>query len=124
MSESDPARLGDLVDRWGASRGIGRARTVAAVFEGWDAIVGPVIAAQCRPVELRATRLVVETEDPAWASQLRWLAPELLARLAATAGAGAVEEIAVRVARGPGRDGVRRDRAGDPGDHRSRPPRW
>jgi hypothetical protein len=44
-------------------------------------------------------RLVVEVDEPGWATQLRYLESELLARLAAVAGAGAVRSIDVRVRR-------------------------
>ena len=52
-----------------------------------------------RPATLVNGLLVVEVDDPAWASQLRYLASTVVERLAALAGAGAVTRMEVRVRR-------------------------
>ena len=49
------------------------------------------------PCSLDDGRLVVEVDEPGWATQLRYLEADLLERLAAVAGAGAVRSIEVRV---------------------------
>jgi predicted nucleic acid-binding Zn ribbon protein len=97
--DRDPAALRELLDRWGATSGLGSAATVGVVFERWEEIVGPVVAANCQPVDLRSRRLVVETADPAWASQLRWLAPELLGRIRDFVGEGEVDDVVARIRR-------------------------
>jgi len=48
---------------------------------------------------LRHGVLVVVVDDPAWATQLRWLESDLLARLATIAGEGTITQIQVRVRR-------------------------
>ncbi len=68
-----------------------------ACFEDWDAMVGDQMAAHVRPVRLRDTTLVVAVNEPGWASQVRWMAPELLERLAAGLGDGVVTDVEVRV---------------------------
>jgi predicted nucleic acid-binding Zn ribbon protein len=72
------------------------------VFDSWDEVVGPGLAAQARPVALRKGRLVLAVVDPGWATQLRFLEAELLARLAEAFGPDEVTAIEVRV-RPPGK---------------------
>jgi YD repeat-containing protein len=62
--------------------------TVGGVFARWDDAVGPQVAAHARPVRLAEGRLVVEVDEPGWATQLRYLEADLLERLRAVAGPG------------------------------------
>ena len=55
-----------------------------------------------RPVRLEHGTLLVEVEDPAWATQVRFLADDMRGRLAEVTGV-AVERIDVRVGRPPPR---------------------
>jgi predicted nucleic acid-binding Zn ribbon protein len=107
----EPVPLGAALDR--VMRRLRGPRTVhvTTVFDGWPDLVGAGIAAHARPVALRDGELVVEADDPTWASQLRWLEAELLARLHAELGAEAPTRVVVRVA-GPagGRDTTPRSR--------------
>lgn len=75
------------------------AKATAGVFGRWEDAVGPHVAAHARPVLLDAGVLIVEVDEPGWATQLRYLQGELLERLAAVAGVGAVRSIEVRVKR-------------------------
>jgi predicted nucleic acid-binding Zn ribbon protein len=74
-----------------------------SVFERWDELVGEAIAAHTRPLRLREGVLSVGVDDPAWASQLRFLEGDLLARLAAAPGGAAVTEITFQVTPATGR---------------------
>ena len=66
--------------------------------------MGPEIAAHAQPRSLRDGVLVVTADQPAWATQLRYLAPDLLARVRAEAAAAEITEIQIRVAApGPAR---------------------
>ena len=73
------------------------AKATAGVFGRWEDVVGPHVAAHARPVVLDDGRLVVEVDEPGWATQLRYLEADLLEQLAAVAGPGAVRTIEVRV---------------------------
>ena len=73
------------------------AKATAGVFGRWEDVVGPHVAAHARPVVLDDGRLVVEVDEPGWATQLRYLEADLLEQLAAVAGPGAVRSIEVRV---------------------------
>ena len=73
------------------------ARSLAGVFAAWDEAVGPQIAAHARPASLNDGRLVVDVDQPTWATQLRYLESDLLARLRDVAGADEVTSIELRV---------------------------
>ena len=99
MADDELHTLGESLDVVVRSlRGAG-AKATAGVFGHWEDAVGPHVAAHAHPVLLDAGTLVVEVEEPGWATQLRYLEAELLERLAAVAGAGAVRSIEVRVKR-------------------------
>lgn len=84
-----------------ASGGRGRAGGAAtvSVFRSWDDAVGAQVAAHARPISLDDGRLLVEVDQPGWATQLRYLSATLIARLDAVIGAGVVRSIEVRVGR-------------------------
>lgn len=94
-----PRRVGASLDRLSASFGGPPADVLTAVFASWDDVVGEGVAAHARPRSLRHGVLVVMVDDPAWATQLRWLESDLLARLVTVAGEGTVKKIEVRVRR-------------------------
>jgi predicted nucleic acid-binding Zn ribbon protein len=73
------------------------AKAVAGVFAGWDDLVGPTVAAHARPVSLADGRLVVEVDEPGWATQLRYLEATLRERLATAIGGAEITAIDVRV---------------------------
>jgi predicted nucleic acid-binding Zn ribbon protein len=89
--------VGESLDRVARKLGAPPAAVLAAVFTRWEEIVGPSVAANTRPLSLRRNVLVIGTEQPAWASQLRYLGPDLLRRLASTVGEGLVERVEVKV---------------------------
>ena len=65
-------------------------------LDGWDGLVGTEIAAHCRPVSLCDGVLTVSADSTAWATQLRLLARQLLARLRRELGDAALSRIVVR----------------------------
>ena len=95
----DPVPLTDALDDVLRSLrgGAGRAE-VRGVFGQWDEAVGEAIAAHVRPVRLDRGVLLVDVDDPSWATQVRVLADEIRSRLAAVAGVS-IERIEIRVAR-------------------------
>ena len=68
------------------------------VFGRWAEAVGDAVAAHVKPVKLDGTKLVVEVDDPAWATQLRFLEATMKQRLLEVAGAS-IETIEARVRR-------------------------
>ena len=72
---------------------------VGGVFGKWDDAVGPTVAAHVRPVKLDRGVLLVEADEPAWATQVKFLADTIVERLESVAGVE-VDRVDVRVARG------------------------
>lgn len=83
----EPVVLGQALDRVLRSmRGGARRDEIGGVFGGWDDAVGPAVAAHVRPVRLDRGILVVDVDDPAWATQVRLLSAQLIDRLADATG--------------------------------------
>jgi predicted nucleic acid-binding Zn ribbon protein len=70
---------------------------MTVVFRHWEAAVGSAIAEHAQPLSLRESVLVVGVDQPAWATQLRFLTPEILSRLEEAAGRPVAERIEVRI---------------------------
>lgn len=74
-----------------------RARAaVGSVFGRWPEIVGPQVADHVTPVSFEDGELIVDADSPAWATQMRLLAPQILKRLGEELGAGTVRHLKVR----------------------------
>ena len=71
---------------------------IGGVFGRWVDAVGENVAAHVRPVRLDQGVLTVEADDPAWATQVKFLSGTISARLAEVAKVK-IERIEVRVAR-------------------------
>ena len=93
--DRDPQPFGRLVSRVSLDRGWSPRLTDATVLGRWPQLVGPDIADHCTPVSLRDGELVLQAESTAWATQLRTLQRQLLARLAAAVGPDVVRRIRV-----------------------------
>jgi predicted nucleic acid-binding Zn ribbon protein len=94
---SDPVPISRSLDSIMKSlRGTDRIQ-IGGVFGRWDDAVGPTVAAHVRPVRLDQGVLTVEADEPAWATQVKFLSSTISARLAEVAGVD-IEHIEVRVA--------------------------
>lgn len=94
---SDPVPISRSLDSIMKSlRGTDRIQ-IGGVFGRWDDAVGPTVAAHVRPVRLDQGVLTVEADEPAWATQVKFLSSTITARLAEVAGVD-IEHIEVRVA--------------------------
>ena len=95
---NDPVPLTESLDGVVRSlRGPSR-QAVGGVFGRWPDAVGPQIADHVRPLKLDAGVLVVEVDDPAWATQVKFLVPTIVERLREVAGVD-VDRVEVRVDR-------------------------
>lgn len=92
----DPAALGDAVQELVRDRDWTRTLIAAGLLPRWEQIVGPHIAGHCRPERLEAGELTCVAESTAWATQLRLMSPQLLARIAADVGPDIVSRLRVR----------------------------
>ena len=66
--------------------GTSDARSMGSLFSRWVDAVGEVVADHARPVKLDGDRLLVEVDEPGWATQLRFLEADVIARLRSVAG--------------------------------------
>lgn len=101
----DPQPLNVAVGGMLSARGWRARASVASVFGRWAEIVGPQVAGHVTPETFEDGELVVTADSPAWATQMRLLAPQVLKRLGEELGAGTVRHVKVRT---PG--GARRGR--------------
>ena len=86
------AVLGRLIDEMGWSTDV----NVHVVLGRWPAIVGEAVAAHAQPEGYADGVLVIRCDSTAWATQLRQLAPTIVARLNADLGEKTVTRIQVR----------------------------
>ena len=94
-----PVRIGAAVDHLLRARGLEATAVLADVVGCWEATVGRDVATHVTPVVVRQSELVVEVDEPAWATQVQLLSSLLLARLADQLGPGAPHRLSVRVGR-------------------------
>lgn len=92
----DPVAAGSALNGLVASGGWGDHLAVHAVTGRWDEIAGPAVAAHSHVESFTDGVLTVRCDSTAWATQLRMLVPQLLARLSDEAGAGVVRRVEVK----------------------------
>ncbi|MFC8275784.1 DUF721 domain-containing protein [Streptomyces sp. NPDC057271] len=99
----DPIGLGAAINRLITERGWETPAAVGGVMGRWPQIVGEDLAKHCVPLKYdedpEERVLTVQCDSTAWATQLRLLAPRLVARLNEDLGHGTVRVIRVL---GPG----------------------
>lgn len=88
-----PLPLGDIIGGQIRSLGWERKMREMGVFEAWERIVGPAVAAHTAPLEVKNRRLSVAVESPAWSQQLAFLKRDILARIEEILGAGVIDDI-------------------------------
>jgi predicted nucleic acid-binding Zn ribbon protein len=99
----DPQPLTAAVGGLLSARGWREKAAVGAVFGHWPDIVGPQLAQHSKPESFDSGELTVSADSPAWATQLRLMAPQLLKRLAEELGHNIVRRIRVNGPSGPPR---------------------
>ncbi|MEU8887356.1 DciA family protein [Streptomyces sp. NPDC048442] len=79
----DPLKLGAALDRLKTERGWEMPIAVSGVMGRWKDIVGPDVAQHSEPLKFDEDErvLVVRCDSTAWATQLKWMIPDLLRRL-------------------------------------------
>jgi predicted nucleic acid-binding Zn ribbon protein len=93
--ERDPQLFGAASRELAKARGWSPRVAEGAVFAQWSSVVGEDIAAHASPSALRGGVLHVSAESTAWATQLRIVQAQLLAKIAATVGDGVVTALRI-----------------------------
>jgi predicted nucleic acid-binding Zn ribbon protein len=91
--DTDPQRVGDLVQGYVADRGWQRPLSEARIFADWSNLVGAEIASHSTPSSLHDGVLKVSAESTAWATQLQLMSGKILAKLAAELGPQVVRSL-------------------------------
>jgi predicted nucleic acid-binding Zn ribbon protein len=91
----DPQPLGAATRDVARTRGWSGRVAEGAVFGRWPGVVGEQIAAHARPASLRDGVLTISAESTAWATQLRMVQAQLLAKIAAAVGDGVVNSLRI-----------------------------
>jgi predicted nucleic acid-binding Zn ribbon protein len=85
-----------LASRLVADRGWVDRVSAGVVFARWAQLVGAEVAEHAQPVSLKDGELVVRASSTAWATQLRLLQRQLIARITAGVGPGVVNRLRVQ----------------------------
>jgi predicted nucleic acid-binding Zn ribbon protein len=94
--QGDPQPLAAAISRLLDAEGWALSVATGSVFGRWAEIVGADLAAHTTPESLTDGELTVSADSTAWATQLRLLAAQLVRRLNAELGDGAVLRVRVR----------------------------
>ncbi|OFJ51667.1 DUF721 family protein [Mycolicibacterium grossiae] len=91
----DPQTLGSATLDLARQRGWTTRVAEGAVFGQWPEVVGAQIAEHAAPTALSEGVLTVTAESTAWATQLRMVQAQLLAKIAAAVGDGVVTSLKI-----------------------------
>ena len=98
QSDSEPQPISLGIERLLRSLRGGDRRATVTVFSRWTDLVGDGVAGHVRPLKLDRGTLIVEADDAAWATQMKFLEQDLLSRLRET-GDMSVQRLEIRVRR-------------------------
>jgi predicted nucleic acid-binding Zn ribbon protein len=93
--DRDPKLLSDAVDNLVRAKGWATDLSVHTLLGRWGLLVGSSVAAHSTPEAYEDSVLTVRTDSTAWATQLRMMAPRLVARLNAELGDGTVTRVTI-----------------------------
>lgn len=99
--QRDPQPLGRVANELSKTRGWSPRVAEGMVFAQWAEVVGADIAEHAQPADLCDGLLSVTAESTAWATQLRIIQSQLLAKIAAAVGDGVVTSLRITGPTGP-----------------------
>ncbi|MFA9443898.1 DUF721 domain-containing protein [Egicoccus sp. AB-alg6-2] len=94
---SAPTPIGESLQAFVSRRGWDERLRGANAWTRWDEIVGPELLGRCEPVRLAGGTLVIRAESQVWATQLRYLTPQLLTNARRILGEQAIRELRLTV---------------------------
>jgi predicted nucleic acid-binding Zn ribbon protein len=100
-ARDEPSRLADLLGEVVNDQGWEERLAAQRVFTDWAGIVGPEVAQHSEVISFDDGEVEVRTDSTAWATQLRLLAPRIVAKLNELMGDGSVLRIQVRGPQAP-----------------------
>src|SRR3712207_5549618 len=93
--ERDPKLLSAAVEELVRSKGWATDINVHTLLARWALLVGPINAAHSHPEAYADSILTVRTDSTAWATQLRLMAPQLVALLNDHLGEGTITRVTI-----------------------------
>lgn len=97
----DPSTISDLLGEVVKNQGWADKLDDQRIFTDWATIVGPEVAQHAQIEGFEDTIVHVRASSTAWSTQLRLLAPRIVAKLNEALGDGTVTRIEVRGPQGP-----------------------
>jgi predicted nucleic acid-binding Zn ribbon protein len=94
-SGRDPELLGSAVDKLVVENGWEQESSIAQLLNFWSRIVGADIADHCVPDGFADGTLRLSAESTAWATQLRLMQNQIMAKIANEVGDGVVRKISI-----------------------------
>ena len=97
-SYRNPKSLHDLIKPTIGRFGWAEDFAVGSVMNNWEEIVGPTVAEKTRPVafDKRKRELTIECDSTPWASNLRFMKPQILQAIERLAGEDIVRDLEIR----------------------------
>jgi predicted nucleic acid-binding Zn ribbon protein len=93
----EPRPVKDFLPALAKSLGAPRPSLLSAVFDRWEEIVGEPIAAHAWPLRIHEGVLRIGVDQPPWATQLTFLGPDLLRKIAAATGEAGIDKVEIKV---------------------------
>lgn len=95
-AKGDPMPVGDALAGLIKQQGWTTDLSVHSLLGRWPALVGPVVAEHSKPEGFSGGVIAVRTDSTAWASQLRLMAPQLVAKLNEKLGQGTITRLDIK----------------------------
>jgi len=93
--DRDPQAFGALANSIASKRGWSAKVSEGSVLGRWPSVVGEDISAHADPTGLKDGVLSISAESTAWATQLRLMQSQILAKIAAAVGHGVVTSLRI-----------------------------
>jgi predicted nucleic acid-binding Zn ribbon protein len=97
VTERDPYPLKDALAEVGRQLGLASLGAFDTVVASWSEVVGTDVQSHARVRSLQDGECVVEVDEPAWATRVRYLGPELQRRANERCGSEVVTSVTVVV---------------------------
>jgi predicted nucleic acid-binding Zn ribbon protein len=95
-TSGDPEPVGEVLGKVVEEQGWGTEISLRMMLSRWSELVGATNALHSKPEGFHEGVLYVRTESTTWATALRAIAPQLLAKLNESLGQGAVTRIEIK----------------------------
>lgn len=100
-SRDEPEPLAQFLGKLISDQGWEESLSAQRVFTDWENIVGAEVAQHCEVVGYEDGQLEVEADKTVWATELKLLAPRIVAKLNEQLGQGSVVRINISGPKGP-----------------------